>query len=113
MAFHSNDNHFGYMKIHRHWSDQSEKYAGGDSLLTALESGWELDETVYYEDFWYAGSRQVTIYHVELKRADQKIAMPVLSNPYIRRLLPRLATKVLPVSERSSGLRRQSNAGVN
>jgi hypothetical protein len=104
---HSNDNHFSYMKVNRHWSSVSENYAGGDSLLTALEQGWEVSDTVYFEEIWYAGSRQVMLYHVELNRDGETVVMPVLSNPYIRRLLPRVCKRILPISERSSGLRRE------
>lgn len=108
MAFYSNDQHFAYQKINRHWNDSSEKYAGGDSLLTALAQGWELGDTVYYEDLWYAGSRQVTIFHVELHHDGETIDMPVLGNPYIRRMLPEMCSQVLPISERPSGLKNKS-----
>lgn len=104
---HSNDNHFTYLKINRHWNDRSEHFAGGDSLLTAIEQGWKVADIAYYEDIWYAGSRQVRLYHLALHRDGEVIEMPVLSNPYIDRLLPRVCGKLLPVSERPSGLKRE------
>jgi hypothetical protein len=79
--------HIQYLDVNRHWSPRSEKFAGGDNLLTALMRGWEISDKVEKESYWHAGVRQITVYHFRLRRNDQEIAMPVLANPYVNRML--------------------------
>ena len=73
--------------FYRHWHSHSEEFAGGDSLATALVTGWEIADTVAMDIFWCAGSRQVPVYYFRLKRDDDTVLMPVLGNPFVARLL--------------------------
>lgn len=88
------DLHVDYPDMHRHWDAQSERYGGGDSLLTALQGGWLLDEVIWAEEYWHAGTRPVMIYHFTLAREQEKMSMPVMSNPFILRLLQTLRVQV-------------------
>lgn len=79
--------HVMYPNTNRHWSPRSEAYAGGDSLLTAIQRGWQISNAVVRERYWHAGSRCVSIYHFRLRKGDREITMPVLENPYVTRML--------------------------
>jgi hypothetical protein len=81
----SSNFHVEYMDVTQHWSPESERYAGGDCLMTALHNGWEMSPTVRVEQKWYAGMRHVTIYHVELRREGKTMVMPIINNPYVTR----------------------------
>lgn len=70
----------------QYWHPNSERFAGGDNLLTALESGWMIDKCVRRQHS-YAGSRSVTFYEFFLVQADKQMVMPVIENPYISRFL--------------------------
>jgi hypothetical protein len=96
-----------YMRTIRHWHPLSEKWAGADCLLTAIDNGWKVDPTVYCQEFWHAGSRLVTIYYFELTRDGETMEMPVITNPYARRLLRLLTTNLRPLEERDVIRRRQ------
>jgi hypothetical protein len=96
-----------YMRTIRHWHAESEKWAGADCLLTKLDDGWTVDPTVYYQEFWHAGSRLVTIYYFQLTRDGETLEMPVITNPYARRLLRRLTQHLRPIEERDAIRRRQ------
>lgn len=79
--------HMQYLDVtSQHWHPGSERFAGGDHLLTAIEKGWEISECALVTH-WYAGMRAVKIYHFVLKRGDQQMTMPVIDNPYIQRLI--------------------------
>lgn len=92
--------HVDYIDVAQHWSPDSEKYAGGDCLVTALYSGWEMNPVVYVERKWYAGARQITVYHVELERDGEVMSMPVLNNPYINRMIRNTEVQVQPIENR-------------
>jgi hypothetical protein len=97
---HLQDYHVEYLDVTRHWSPNSEKYCGGDSLITALYDGWSLGKTIYVEDQWYLGMRRVPLYHFELNRNGETLIMVVIDNPYVWRLSQQSAFRVLPISER-------------
>ena len=101
-----------YMRTIRHWHPGSEEWAGADCLLTAIDNGWEVDPTVYIQESWHAGSRLVTIFHFELKKGDETLEMPVITNPYARRLMRRLTTQQKPLEERDAIRRRQRESGA-
>ena len=102
--------HADYPDIKRYWSDRSQKFAGGDNLLTMVQRGWQIDGTVYEEDHWHAGTRLVTVYHFTLVRGEQRMVMPVITTPYIRRIMRTYDLKLLPISERREQ-REQRYAG--
>ena len=91
------NHHVDYLDVEQHWSPKSEKYAGGDGLVTALDRGWEISGDVRREEKQYAGLRTVTIYHVPLVRGDETMTMPVLHNPYVNRLLRLSSIRVVDV----------------
>ena len=100
MLDYSPDNLFiDYHALSRHWHAASEAYAGGDCLVTALQRGWEMDDVVHQEEFWHAGSRLVMIYHFTLMREGETVNMPVISNPYIHRLLRMQNFDVEPIAD--------------
>jgi hypothetical protein len=84
---------------YRHWHAESEAYAGGDSLATALFLGWTSSDTVHLEEHWYAGTRRVAVYYFELMRDTEKITMPVIGNPYVDRLIATMTLQVIPVGK--------------
>jgi hypothetical protein len=96
----SNDAAYDYNRTVRHWDPRSEKFAGGDALLTATRKGWKPCDTVYREDHWLAGSRLVTIYVFELERGDERMEMPVITNPYVRSMLLRSNNNVVSTGDR-------------
>ena len=71
----------------QHWSYSSERYAGGDNLLTALARGWALDDIVTLRRHWFAGMRCIEIFHFTIRRDDVVADMAVLGNPYVYRYL--------------------------
>jgi hypothetical protein len=105
MIQYTNNANVEYIEVSHYWSPTSEKYAGCDQLLTALFKGWEVDENVYLESYWHSASREVNIYHFTLHRKGQQLVMPVLSNPYLRRMLQRMPFKVRSIEERDNILR--------
>ncbi|MFN8371631.1 MAG: hypothetical protein U0694_01960 [Anaerolineae bacterium] len=94
------DFHVEYAEVMRHWSPKSEKYSGGDSLLTALNNGWEVGDIVYVEDHWHTGMRYVPLYHFEMSRNGEKHTMIVIDNPYVSRISNSGDFRVLPLTER-------------
>lgn len=106
MELKSTDLHVDYPDILRHWSPVSEKYAGADCLVTALRNGWRVVGEIYHEETWLAGMRLTGVYHITLKRGDEMMEMPVLSNPYARRLIYQNRITTIPLQERSSNARK-------
>jgi hypothetical protein len=98
----ASNSHFEYMDVVRHWSPTSQKYAGGDAIITLINEGWKIGETVFYEEYWYAGARLVGVYHLQLERNGERLHVPVLSNPYVRRMLKRLPVQIRPMASRHS-----------
>lgn len=83
--FDAQNYHVLYQDVtNQHWDPESESYAGGDNLMTALERGWVIEECTL-ERCWYAGMRSVQIYQFTLSRDEKTITMSVIENPYIYR----------------------------
>jgi hypothetical protein len=99
-TFDATNSHFEYMDVTCHWSAASQKYAGGDALITFLHDGWEMSETVFCEEYWHAGGRLVVIYYFELEREGETLAIPVLGNPFVHRMVNSLPVHLMPVGER-------------
>ncbi len=87
--------HYAYRRIVRRWHAASEKYAGGDCLLTAINDGWDITPPVMAEAYWRAGSRCVMVYHVTLERSGETMAMPVITNPFVERLIADNALRLI------------------
>ena len=71
----------------QHWSYSSERFAGGDNLLTAIARGWELDTQVTLRRHWFAGMRCIEIFHFTIRRDNVVADMAVVGNPYVYRYL--------------------------
>jgi len=84
---HINNFHMQYNDMtSQHWDSQSESYAGGDNLMTALHQGWDIEHCVEVKH-WYAGMRFVKLYQFELARDGKSMTMPVIDNPYVVRFI--------------------------
>ncbi len=71
----------------QHWSYSSERYAGGDNLLTAIARGWSIDHKVVLQRHWFAGMRCIEVYHFTIRRDEVVADMAVVGNPYVQRYL--------------------------
>lgn len=100
IAFDASNSHFDYLDVIRHWSPNSEKYAGGDALMTFLLNGWNIKDAIFYEEHWHSGVRMVMVYYFQLEYQGENCLMPVLDNPYVNRLVYSLPFPVLPLAER-------------
>lgn len=109
VAFDARNAHAEYMDVVRHWSPESEAYAGGDALVTFLNQDWRLGETVLVEEYWHAGTRLVLIYHIDLVRENDVLRMPVLTNPYVRRLIESLPVQMRGLNEEAEALAVKSS----
>jgi len=79
--------HLEYINVaSQHWDPESENFAGGDHLITAITNGWEIQQCVR-RMHWYAGMRGITINHFEFVRGEEAMNMPVINNPYVERFI--------------------------
>jgi hypothetical protein len=85
------------ISFYRHWHAQSETYAGGDSLATALYLGWKLGNKVLLHEHWCAGKRCVRVYYFELIYEEDLIIMPVITNPFVEQLIIAYELQVIPL----------------
>lgn len=92
--------HERFTDTNRHFSPDSERYTGADSLLTAQRYDWRLVNIVYEEYVLMRGGRFTSLYYFKLVRDTEKMIMPILSNPFILRMLERrrMIVRSLPVS---------------
>ena len=90
----------------RHWCPQSQRYAGGDALLTYLHNGWQMKDDVYYEEYWQGGARRVVIYYFALVNNGHWVTMGVIHNPFVERLMHEMALKVIPVAANRARVRQ-------
>jgi len=97
VVFDSRNSHFEYIDVTRHWCPRSERYAGGDALITFLSDGWAMSDQVYREEHWNSG-RVVNVYYFELKRDDETIMMAVIANPFVDRLVDESELRVMPMA---------------
>jgi hypothetical protein len=58
------------------------------------------------EEYWHAGTRPVLIYHIDLLRDNTLLRIPVLTNPYVRRLVDALPVQMRPYSEAAETVRQ-------
>ena len=94
----SSNYHVDYIDVTQHWHSQSQKYAGGDSLVTAIDDGWTID-SVWCESPWFAGMRSVTIYYFAMVRGSEQVTMPVIHTTYITALIHKLGIRVEDCTE--------------
>ncbi len=79
----------------QHWSSSSQTYTPVNVLLEYLTDGWVINSVVGREACWRGGGRHITIYHFELTKNNQAVAMPVLGNPIVRRLVGQQQLRVV------------------
>ncbi len=94
----SSNAHFSYMDVVSHWCPRSQRFTGGDALLTYLDEGWKIEPEAFYEEFGQTGGRRVIVYYFELSRGEETVRMPVISNPFVERLIHALDLKVYPAA---------------
>jgi hypothetical protein len=82
---------------YRHWHPQSQKIAGGDCLRDALSLGWTLNPLVMVDTVQRSGGRRIHLYYFELTRGDECVTMPVVSNPYVERVIAEHHLTVSPI----------------
>ncbi len=83
--------------LYRHWHSGSERITGGDSLATLLTQGWQIRSLVFEDIFYCSGSRSVHIYHFELLRLGESVAISVHGNPYVDRVIATHRLRVVQV----------------
>ncbi len=80
--------HDKFTESAQYWSPESEKYAAGSHLISALRAGWLLAmPRVRARQIWNSGSRARMLYEFTLVRGSQLMIMPVLTNPFVERYL--------------------------
>jgi hypothetical protein len=80
----------------QHWHGGSERYTGGDGLLTALQEGWTIQH-VSSQEYPLSRGRYVIVYHLKLQRATVITKMNVIANPIVMLLMAQYTAKALPV----------------
>lgn len=74
-------------RAYRYWSPASQAYASGDQLLRFLREGWALEDRVEVETHWFGEARHIQLYHVTLYKADERLPMCVMGNPFTDRVM--------------------------
>jgi hypothetical protein len=82
----------------QHYDPRSERFAGGDQLLTALANRWEVERCVLLR-YAFAGRRYSKVYEFTLRRADDVMIMPVIDNPYIKRIVDAYEIELLEAEQ--------------
>ena len=98
----SSNYHVDYVDVTQHWHSQSQPFAGGDCLVTALFDGWSIS-TISRETHWFAGMRSVSVYTFELKRGDETQTMPVIHTPYVTSLIAKSNIPIIEVTQSQRG----------
>ncbi len=88
-----------YYSRTRHWSPESQRYAGGDHLLVAFDQGWKIDGPIPCDVFWFRSPCRIRLYKVTLCRGDETLHMVVQSNPFVDRLIEQSNNAYGPESE--------------
>ena len=76
-----------HVDVKRHWCPKSEEFAGGDALASMINAGWRLNTVISREHRPLSGTRQITVYLIELGRDGKKRQLRVMCNPYVTRML--------------------------
>ncbi len=95
-------NHSKYTETDRHFSPQSERYTGADSLITAQRNGWRLVNIAYEELIEMRGGRYTALYYFKLISDGKKMIMPIVATPFIERMLLNRKIVLLPFPNRAT-----------
>ena len=79
-----------YHSLNRHWSPESQRYAGGDHLMVVLDQGWKIAGYIPCDLFWFRALCCTRLYKVTLHRGEDVMYMTVLSSPHVDRLVDRV-----------------------
>ncbi|MBZ0317188.1 MAG: hypothetical protein DPW16_21040 [Chloroflexi bacterium] len=79
------------------WSSHSQPIAPVEILVNRLQRGCTLDPIVRVEMHTYGPGRSVSIYHFTVIQEDQKLVIPVQSNPVVHRLIDQYRLEVVPL----------------
>jgi hypothetical protein len=92
--------HERFTETNRHFSPASEHYTGADSLLTAQRYDWRLVNIAYEDQVQMRGGRFTSLYYFKLIRNNETMIMPILSNPFVLRMLEkrRMIVRALPLA---------------
>jgi len=82
---------------YRNWSPQSQTYASADILLQYVATGWEIENPAACETFFVAGARRAEVYRFNLRRAGERLELPVLANPMVFRLIEKYRLNVIRI----------------
>ena len=85
-----------YSVTSQHWTPNSERFAGGDNLMTAIYRGWQIEKCVAVHHT-YNGMREVKVFEFTLSKNGETMTMPVIHNPYIERFLNANNVEVIDV----------------
>ncbi len=91
-----------YLENPQHWCPRSQAYAGVDNLVSALDKGWKINRHVYRHAIWRGGSRPVVIYYFELRNGNKITTMPVISNPYLLKVIANDSLEIIDATQRQS-----------
>ncbi len=75
--------------IVHHWCPRSQTFASTSHLVSAINSGWQVNTVVIRKAVTYGArqARQANLYYTELRRDGEYMTMPVVENPALIRLL--------------------------
>ncbi len=82
--------------IPRHWCPRSETYFTGDKLVSAIQTGWEIEPIIHREEVGIGSGRRVIVLHFDLHHAGRWVHMPIIETPYINRFVTENNFHVVP-----------------
>lgn len=94
MKLHFSGVHIEDKAVYCHWSPVSQTFFGGDALLTALDSGWEIMGPVLRQEYSCTSNRCTYVYHIELHRDWEIVCMRVIENPCVTRMLHQFQAEI-------------------
>ena len=71
------NDYLDYHSLQQHWSPESERYAGGDDLLVALDQGWQIAGPISCDVVWFRSPCRTRLFKVTLRRGDDILYMTV------------------------------------
>lgn len=72
---------------YRHWSPASQPYTTAEVLLQCLRCGWECMNQVTVKTSQCLSGRCVELYSFTIRKGDERLCVPVVSNPVILRFI--------------------------
>lgn len=101
-----------HVDLNRHWCPLSESYAGVDILLNYIDSGWEIEGDIGFDEHWFGGARHILIYQFSLIKQNDHLTMLVPCNPVLDRFLTDCCQKGISISCIICGHRRVASKSI-